>query len=94
MDARVKPRMTVGGIGDCPIAIRPHSPNNPASFCLAKHANADFVLTERGLVFQNQYGVESRSSENRKIHVISVRYIKCDIEPPQNLLHRSTAHLT
>jgi hypothetical protein len=32
------PRMTVGGIGDCQIAIRPHSLNKLESFCLAKHA--------------------------------------------------------
>jgi hypothetical protein len=48
------PRMTVRGIGDVPVVIRSHLPNNPAVCCLAKHANGEFVATERGFAFSNQ----------------------------------------
>jgi hypothetical protein len=87
--------MVVLGIGDCSVVIRGgYSLNNLAGCCLAKHANSDIGNTGAGGFFSNQNGTESRSGENEKMCVISVRYIKCDIEPPQNLLRRSTADLT
>jgi hypothetical protein len=94
MDARVKPAHDGRWFRDSQIPIRRRSPNNLAVCCLAEHANEDIVAPGAGWVFPEPKWHKSRSSEEGKTHVISVRYIKCDIEPPQNLLHCSSADLT